>query len=47
MYETHNPLDVDIGGLKRGEVDLGTSMYLIVALTLLTSLVWRSSSQKE
>jgi hypothetical protein len=27
MYETHNPLDVDIGALKKGEIDLGTSMY--------------------
>jgi hypothetical protein len=26
MYEAHNPLDVDIGALKKGEVDLGTSM---------------------
>ena len=47
MYQTHNPLDVDIGGLKRGEIDLGTSMYLIIALTLLIFLVWRSSSKEE
>jgi hypothetical protein len=47
MYESHNPLDVDIGALKKGEVDLGTSMYCILATPqLLISVVWRSSSKE-
>jgi 20S proteasome subunit beta 1 len=28
MFKSHNPLDVDMAALKKGEVDLGTSMYL-------------------
>jgi hypothetical protein len=47
MYESHNPLDVDIGALKKGEVDLGTSMYRIPAKPLLISVVWPSSSKEE
>jgi hypothetical protein len=27
MLQTQNPLDVDIMALKKGEIDLGTSMY--------------------
>lgn len=27
MLTSHNPLDVDIAALKKGEIDLGTSMY--------------------
>jgi hypothetical protein len=37
MYEAQNPLDVDIGALKKGEVDLGTSMYFIASVFVLTS----------
>jgi hypothetical protein len=25
----HNALDVDMAALKKGEIDLGTSMYLV------------------
>jgi hypothetical protein len=28
MNTAHNPLDIDMAALKKGEVDLGTSMYL-------------------
>jgi 20S proteasome subunit beta 1 len=28
MLQSHNPLDVDMAALKKGEVDLGTSMYI-------------------
>jgi hypothetical protein len=27
MLKSHNPLDVDMAALKKGEIDLGTSMY--------------------
>jgi len=27
MLKARNPLDVDMAALKKGEVDLGTSMY--------------------
>jgi len=27
MLQNHNPLDVDMAALKKGEIDLGTSMY--------------------
>jgi hypothetical protein len=45
MLKSHNPLDVDMAALKKGEVDLGTSMYLI-SLTKRTAniLAWQSSS---
>jgi hypothetical protein len=26
MLQSHNPLDVDMAALKKGEIDLGTSM---------------------
>jgi hypothetical protein len=47
MYETHNPLDVDIGALKKGEIDLGTSMYVVSVSPVLISLVWQSSLMGE
>ena len=34
MYESHNPLDVDMAALKKGEIDLGTSMYTILRVPL-------------
>jgi hypothetical protein len=32
MLKSHNPLDVDMAALKKGEIDLGTSMYPLHAL---------------
>jgi hypothetical protein len=28
MLKSHNPLEMEMAALKKGEIDLGTSMYL-------------------
>jgi hypothetical protein len=47
MNTAHKPLDIDMAALKKGEVDLGTSMYLSYLLYFLTFAAWPSNSKME
>ena len=40
MDMVNNALDVDMAALKKGEIDLGTSMYLCSHVFSLILLVW-------
>jgi len=44
MYESHNPMDVDMAALKKGEIDLGTSMYRFPTNPA-DILAWQSNSE--
>jgi len=40
MNMAHNTMDVDMAALKKGEIDLGTSMYFLCPHNSLTVIVW-------
>ena len=47
MFQSHNPLDVDMAALKKGEIDLGTSMYIPSSVHCRSSLIHQYGCQVQ